>query len=219
MKLSKRFLKITSCSDCGLLLRYSEVSNETVAYCCRCRAKLFTNDSDTTNRTLALSLTCFVLFILVNVYPFLIVHIEGIVQETRMITGIAQLYSQGMPLLALIVMLTAIIFPLLQILGLIYLLLPMKLGYIPKRAAFVFRVLCHLKPWGMMVIYMLGLLIALIKLTKMATIVPGLGAFAFILLILFLTTSLSGLNPQHIWQKLPVKPEAPKKEYRGIPFL
>lgn len=207
MKSAKPLPDIISCNDCGQLFQCPELTDGTIAWCHRCGGKLFYKAPDTTGRTLALSLTCLILFVIANTYPFLGMRIQGVVQETKMITGIVQLYSQGMPFLALLVLFTATIFPLLQILGMIYILLPVKLGYTPKKCALIFRILSHLKTWVMLEVYMLGILVSMIKLAKMATIIPGLASIAFIFLICLLAAAMSGLNPDDIWQRLPVKAE------------
>ncbi len=67
----------------------------------------------------------------------------------------------------------------------------------------MYRTMCHLKPWGMMEVYMVGILISMVKLVKMATIIPGLAAVAFLALICLLTAAMAGLNPDHIWRRLP----------------
>lgn len=197
-----------ACHDCGQLFQNLELIDGSAAWCHRCGAKLFYKAPDTIDKTLALTLTCLVLFVIVNTYPFLSMRIEGLVQETRMITGIAQLYNQGKPLLAVLVCFTAIIFPLLQILGMIYLLVSLKLGYASTKTALVFRALNHLKTWVMMEVYLLGILVAMIKLAKMATIIPGIASIAFLFLIVLLIAAVSGLNPDDIWQRIPVKSES-----------
>lgn len=202
---SDRLNKMMVCHDCGQEVRLPEMPDKAIARCCRCNAKLYRNIPDTVDRTLALSLTSLILFAVANVYPFLAMQIEGFVQESILMTGIVNLYHQGMPGLALLVLLTTLILPLLQILGLIYLYLPIKLGYLPWQSARVFRTLRHLQPWGMMEVYMLGILISMVKLAKMATIIPGIASGAFLVLICVLTAALSGLNPDDVWKRLPIE--------------
>ncbi|MCG8633415.1 MAG: paraquat-inducible protein A [Desulfobacterales bacterium] len=194
------------CHDCARILFTPEMKPGTTAHCDRCNAKLLRHEADTLGKTLALALTCFILFIIANAWPFLIMRIEGIEQKTNMVTGILELFGQGMPVLAILVLLTALVFPLVQISGMIYLILPMKLGVIPWKAAAVYRTMRRLKPWGMMEVYMVGILISMVKLLKMATIVPGPAALAFMALICLLTAATAGLNPGHIWRRLPPKP-------------
>jgi paraquat-inducible protein A len=202
---SENLNKIIACHDCGQLVRLPGMPDKTIARCFRCGAKLFVNTSDTIDRTLALLFTSLIFFIIANIYPFLAMRIEGFVQQTNLITGIFTLYHQGMPGLASLVLLTILILPLYQILGLIYIFLPMKLGYVPWKTAYIFRTIRHLRPWVMMEVYMLGILISMVKLAKMATIIPGIASLAFMVLIIVLTATISGLNSDDVWKRLPMK--------------
>jgi paraquat-inducible protein A len=49
---------------------------------------------------------------------------------------------------------------------------------------------------------MLGTLVALVKLGKMATIVPGISVFAFALLVLVMTAAISALDLPLLWERL-----------------
>lgn len=193
------------CHDCGMMNGLPDMPIRATAKCIRCGARLHRRLPETIDRTLALALTCCILFVVANVYPFLDIRLEGFVQESVLITGIIKLYHQGMPGLATVVLITTCIFPLFQILGLIYLYLPMKMGRMAWQAAFIFKTIRHVQPWAMMEVYMLGILISMIKLAKMATITPGIAAGAFLCLICLLTAALSGINPDDIWRRTPIQ--------------
>jgi len=203
--------RIIACHGCGLVVQLPDMEDKTTATCFRCGSKLFRKLPDTVDKTLALAFTALLLFIVSNIYPFLAMRIGTIIQETNLITGIVNLYHQGMPGLALLVLLTVLILPLFQITGLIYIFLPLKLGFVSWKTAEVFRAMRYLQAWTMMEIYMLGILIAMIKLAKMAVIIPGLASFTFFLLICVLTAALSGLNPEDIWKRIPIKKERPRE--------
>ncbi len=196
---------LTACHDCGQVNRILERPPKTKTLCLRCGSKLFGSPEDTTDRTLALAVTGMILFIIANTYPFLAIRFKGLVQETNLITGILTLYQQGMPGLSLVVLLTTLILPLFQILGLIYIYLPMKIGVMPWQAARIFRAIRFVQPWGMMEVYMLAILVSMVKLAKLATIIPGTASGAFMILIFVLAAALSGINPEDVWKRLPVK--------------
>ena len=199
--------RVIACHGCGQVVQIPDMPDKTTAKCFRCGSRLFRKLPDTVDRTLALAFTSLILFIVTNIYPFLAMRMEGFIQESNLITGIVTLYHQGMPGLALLVILTVLILPLLQITGLIYIYLPLKLGFLPWKTAQVFRFIRFLQPWTMMEIYMLAILIAMVKLAKMATIIPGLASGTFLLLIFILAAALSGLNPEDIWKRIPIKKE------------
>lgn len=202
---TKHFNEITACQGCGQIVSIPDMPDNTTAKCARCHTRLLKKGRDTIDRTLALAMTSLILFAIANSYPFLGMRIEGFVQQTNLVTGIIALYHQEMPALATIVLLTILVLPLFQILGLIYLLVPMRFGTAPWKAAAIFKLVRHSQPWGMMEVYMLGILISMVKLAKMAVILPGLASAAFMILIWILAATLSGLNPNDVWKRIPIK--------------
>jgi paraquat-inducible protein A len=55
-----------------------------------------------------------------------------------------------------------------------------------------------LRPWGMIEVFLLGVLVAIVKLSGMATIVPGPALWAFMLLTPLLTAVVS-FDPRLFW--------------------
>ena len=129
----------------------------------------------------------------------------ALITETTLITGVQQLYAQGMWELAVFVLLTSIIVPGLQLSGLLYVLLPLKFNRMAPMLAHVFWFVQYLQPWSMMEVYMLGILVSIFKLGKMATIVPGLALWSFALLILVLAGAAASLDPRVVWDRVAIQ--------------
>ena len=193
---------LVACHDCDLLYRVESLPEGGVARCRRCGAVLYRHKHNSLDRTLALSMAGLVLFFLANVFPFLGFKMQGQVTETTLSTGIWELYAQDMWLLALLVLLTCIVVPFIQLLGMLYVLLPMKLNRVPWKLSRVFRFLLTLRPWGMMEVFMLGILVSVVKLGKMATIVPGIALWSFALLIVVLAAASAALDRKMVWDRL-----------------
>lgn len=208
-------LPITACHDCGRVQQLPDLPVGSKALCDRCGSLLFRKTRDTVQRTLALAMTGLILFAIANAYPFLSMKLEGQIQETTLITGIAGLYHQGMPGLSGLVLLTSVLVPLVQLMGLVYLLSPMVVGRLAGHSAGVFRAVQHLRPWSMMEVFMLGILVSMIKLAKMADIIPGVALWAFAGLIVVLLAAFSGLNPDDVWRRIPLRPTARDKAIHG----
>ncbi|PIE61477.1 MAG: hypothetical protein CSA29_03105 [Desulfobacterales bacterium] len=209
--------KITACPECGQVQYLPDIIVGESARCGRCATVLARKTRDTVEPVLALALAGLILFIIANAWPFLSLELKGLVRETTFASGIVGLYAQGMTGLALVVFMTCLVFPLAQLLGLIYLLLPIWLTGAPAPyTAPVYRWLGHLRPWSMTEVFMLAILVAMIKLSKLATIVPGPSIWAFAALILVITVAFSLLNPEDIWQHLPIQggePDAAEAQY------
>jgi uncharacterized paraquat-inducible protein A len=58
------------------------------------------------------------------------------------------------------------------------------------------------RPWAMMEVYMLGLLVAISKLSQMATITMGIAFWAFVALIVISTAASATMDPRIIWQRV-----------------
>jgi paraquat-inducible protein A len=193
--------RMIACHECDLLHRVRPLPVGTQAQCTRCGAVLYRRRRNSLDRTLALNIAGLILFALANSFPFLAMTFEGQHQQIVLLTGIRELSRQGLPEIAVLVLLTTIISPLVQLTGLFYVLLPLKLDRLPPAVWRVFRWVRNLQPWSMLEVFMLGILVALVKLAKMADIVPGISLFCFLGLIYVLAAISAALDPSSVWEK------------------
>ena len=199
---------VTACPHCGLLQKVPALDAGSRALCSRCSGSLRKKAHDSIQRTLALALAGVILFAIANAYPFLAMHAEGRIQETTLTTGIWWFFENGMQTMAILVLVTSILVPLFQLLALVYLLVPLLRGTCAPHTARLFKIVRHLMPWSMMEVFLLGILVSMIKLSKMAVIVPGVALWAYVALIGVLMAAFSGLNPHEVWRRLPLDTEA-----------
>ena len=197
---------LVACPDCDLLNRLAGPATATLL-CARCGAVLRRHRPDSIDRTLALVVAALLLFALANAFPFLAMQTGGLVQETTLLSGVHELWRQDLRLLAALVFCTCVLVPAAQLIGLGTILLPLRLGRRPPPgAARILRLVQAAAPWGMMEVFMLGILVALVKLGHMATIVPGVSVFSFAALIVVMAAALSTLDPALIWARLDPRP-------------
>ena len=197
---------LVACPDCDLLNRLDGPAAATLL-CARCGAVLRRHRPDSIDRTLALVVAALLLFALANAFPFLAMQTGGLVQETTLLSGVHELWRQDLRLLAALVFCTCVLVPAAQLIGLGAILLPLRLGRRPPPgAARILRLVQAAAPWGMMEVFMLGILVALVKLGHMATIVPGVSVFSFAALIVVMAAALSTLDPALIWARLDPRP-------------
>jgi paraquat-inducible protein A len=195
-------MPVVACHDCDLLNQLPDGVAATLL-CPRCGAVLHRHRPDSIDRSLALTLGALTLFVVALSFPFLAMKSGGFFQETKLLTGIVELWRQKLYGLATLVLLTCVLIPLGQIGGFLYLLVPLKLNRsVPPHAIRVLRLTKHVAPWGMLEIFMLGILVALVKLGKMATIVPGISVFAFGLLVLVMAAAVNALDLPLLWERL-----------------
>ncbi len=193
---------LVACHDCDMLYRKRPLREGEKARCGRCGALLYTRKPNSIERSLTLALAALILFVLANAYPLLNFQFQGRVQQSSVLSGVRELYAQGMWALAVVVFVASILAPLLKILALLYVLLPLHFGRPPWRMAPVFRWIETLHPWAMTEVYLLGVLVAFVKLSDIATIVPGVALYSFAALIVAMAATDAALEPEAIWERL-----------------
>jgi len=193
---------LMACHECDLLhhihpLRYGER-----AKCFRCGAALWAKKRDSFEHTIVFALTSLMLFILSNVFPFMTFELHGRVQTSHLSTGVLEFFERGMWELGLLVLAASILFPFLKIIGMLYVLVLLEMNRRPWKAPQVFRVVAQFQTWAMMDVYLLGVIVAVIKLADLATLVPGVAIYSFGALILTLAAADSALDPHAVWEKM-----------------
>jgi len=97
---------------------------------------------------------------------------------------------------------TTILMPALQIAALLYMLLPLKLGWVPTGLPAVFRVVHAVRPWGMVEVFMLGTLVALTKLAHLASVEPGVALFSFGALMFLVAAAAASFDTNALWERV-----------------
>lgn len=195
-----------ACPACDLLHLRSPVPAGTTARCKRCSAVLYRNRGRSLEWALCLVLAAAMLFAISNLFPFLTLKFEGRTQETVLMTGIMALYDQGQLSLAGLVLFTGMLFPLVQLMGYIYVLSTLYLGVASTATAAVYRWVRHIQPWSMLEILLLGILVSVVKLAGMAEVVPGVALYAFMILIFILPAAMVAIDARSIWDRFPIPP-------------
>ena len=194
---------LIACHECDLLHRIPVRKGAScVSRCRRCNAILHRSVENSIDRTLALTLAGLMLFIVANSFPFLTFKMQGQETQTTLISGVIGLYEEGKWEIALLVLLTTVVVPLTQLLIQLYIYVPLKLNRIPWLMAPVFRFAGGLQPWSMMEVFLIGIIVALVKLLGMAQIVPGVALWSFALLIVTLAAAAANMDSRVVWDRV-----------------
>ncbi|HHJ20174.1 MAG TPA: paraquat-inducible protein A [Gammaproteobacteria bacterium] len=188
-----------ACHDCDLLQTLPALQEGESARCCRCDALLYQRKRDSLNRSLAFALTGLILFAVANFFPFLSLNAQGQIQDSTLISGSIALWQDDRPMLSILVALTTIVFPLLDLAGMLYILISLRIGWRPPRLRALYRLLQSTQPWGMLEVFMLAVLVAAVKLGDLASVIPGIAIYSFALLVFVLAALSASLDPHLIW--------------------
>ena len=191
-----------ACEFCDLLHRPLPLRPGEKAKCSRCGGVLARSSRNPIQGTLALTIAALLLLVLANIFPFLEINLEGQVRENTIATGVAGLWDAGSQALAVLICFTTILAPALRILGLLYVVFPLSLGWEPPGVAGAVRFQEALVSWAMLDVYMLALLVILVKMAGMARIQLEMGAWCFVALFIVLTLVSAFYDREALWDRV-----------------
>ena len=193
-----------ACPGCDLLYPIKEVPFKQTALCTRCGAPLYPGGRMNVEKVLAFTVTAMILLIIANSYPILELQASGQSSQITFFQAVTNFADQGMWALAAIVFLTSIAGPFIRFSILLLVLGGVWLGYgtAVRKMAKLLHIDAHLAPWGMLEIYLLGLLVSMVKLKDLADIVPGVAFYAFCLLVVCIGIIRMIINRFHLWLML-----------------
>lgn len=193
---------LVACHECDMLQRLPDEHARGRIRCFRCDNVLHHGGRDPVVIPLSLGVTALILFVLSNSFPLLDFSLNGQRDSTYLLAGIVQLYAQDARLLAAVVLLTTLVAPLLHIGLLIYIYLPLYLGLRPPAFIAALRTVQAVLPWSMLEIFLLGVIIASVKLAEQASIVAGPAAWSLGLLVIVLAAAATQVHPQRLWDRI-----------------
>jgi len=182
------------------------MGERSVAECVRCGGRLLLRAPRSIDLPIACYLGALALFYVANAYPIIGMSIEGRDQSTTIMAGARALAAQGMPLLGAVAFLAGILVPLLKILGNLYGLVSVRLGAHPPGLAQVFRWTQRLHPWAMTEVYLLGLIVAYVRIQRYGGVETGVATVAFVAMILVMLAADANLDPHAVWAR--IQPQA-----------
>ena len=195
---------LTACHECDLLQRKPILPSGGIACCRRCKAVLFRRTPNSLDRALAYTLGAAILFIIANMFPIVGLEVQGNANATSLYGAVESIWKNDMEDVASLVFATTILIPAVEISLMLYVLVPLKFGRLPGEVSAILRILQSVRPWSMTHVFILGVLVALVKLAHLAHVVPGVALWAFGGLILSLTAAVATFNTHELWNLVTV---------------
>ena len=158
--------------------------------CPRCGLQLTVYHHHASQRIIALAATSLIFLLASLPFEFLSFSTSGQYTSIDILGGLWVLVEKDYGLLALVQVLAILILPAFVLINLLYLLVPLSLGFRPKKAEWVIKTLFNLLPWTMAEIFLIGVLVSLIKILSMADIGLGLSFYAYLFFTIFMTITL-----------------------------
>jgi paraquat-inducible protein A len=180
------------------------VEESSAAHCARCGGILYQNRPASLARASAFSLAALLMMVLVHSYPFLTMDAASLRRHLTLANAAGALIREDAPILGCTIVLFTIVAPLMLAGGMIYVCLPLMFGKAAPAARLVAKWMYRSEPWNMVEVFLLGVLVSLLKLAKVADVHFGIGFWAFCAVMVFMAAAVAGIDREELWDRLEV---------------
>jgi paraquat-inducible protein A len=196
--------RFAACHFCDTLHESAPVSEGMAARCLRCGALLYQNRPASLVRATAFSLAALFLMVLVHVFPFLTMDAASLRRNLTLVGAAVALIREGVPVLGILIFLFTMVTPLMLVGGMIYVCGPLMVGRVAPGGFAVAKWMYRIEPWNMVEVFLLGVLVSLMKLSKMAEVHFGLGFWAFAGVMVCMAAAVASIDREELWDRLEV---------------
>lgn len=194
--------QLIACHECDLLMRREPVPHGHRSVCPRCGYELEIHRPHMVRRALALVLTALFLYVPANFLPIMNINILGQTGVDTVWSGVKGLYSSNMEGVGILVFLCSMVIPLAKLLCQFCVLLTLRFGVARAQGMKLFRGYQHLREWGMLEVYLMGILVSIVKLIGMAELHVGIGLACFIGLLFTQVWLEVTMSRHQVWEAL-----------------
>jgi len=192
---------LIACHECDSLFRKPPRLRGLVAHCSSCGASMkgVRHAGLTLEKICAVTVAALITFLIAQAFPVLALESNGLTSHATLFEAVQALWQGQMHIVAAMVFCTTMLFPSFELVALLYLLLPLRAGRVPRAFDAVLRVVQFVRPWGMTEVFMLGVLITIVKMVSLARVIPGTSLFAFGALTLMFCV-IAAFDPCMLWE-------------------
>ncbi|GAA5525157.1 intermembrane transport protein YebS [Microbulbifer aestuariivivens] len=191
-----------ACHECDLLLANDTAPPGGKLVCPRCNALIHRNPAHSMHYTAALSISGLLLFIPAATLPLLKFSILSFGSENTLLNGVHALFGSGYIWLASLVLFCSVVAPCGRFLLLAFISLGCLWGALDRPVTAAVRCYQHIREWAMLDVYMLGILVALIKMQDLGHMVVETGLYCFVGLMLLSNLTLLSFDQQSVWRRM-----------------
>lgn len=195
---------VVSCDTCGLVQAIDRLPPGAAAECTRCGSFIAAGSSrGRLELVAALSLAALVLYVPANIYPILKMYLHGAYSESTVWDGVVTLMTYNEWAVAVIVFLASMVIPLVKLAGLFALVLTARMGWSRhlRERTWLYKFIDAIGPWAMLDVFLLAVLVALVKLSGWAKVIPGPGLLAFTAMVVLTMLASAAFDPKLIWER------------------
>ncbi len=189
---------LASCHICHKLSPASE------HHCPRCGSALHLRNTDSLQRTVALLITASILYIPANIYPIMVTEQFGVPINSTIIGGVVLLIQLGSIPVAMVIFIASVMVPLAKLAVMFYLVWSVEKGsrYDHRQRTRLYLMAEFIGKWSMVDVFVVAILVALIQLSGLLVIKPGIATYSFAGVVLVTMVAAECFDTRLMWDRL-----------------
>jgi paraquat-inducible protein A len=192
-------IELVICRYCDTVHRRIAPAGREIMRCVTCDSPLYRGNGDL-GAMLAVTVTAAIGFLVANALPLLTLTSGSHQTRATLWRAVAASYDHELPFVAIALTLTLIVAPAIELGVLLWLLVPLCMRTRPLAFVSMMEVLRTLRPWRMVEVFFLGVIVAVVKLSALATALLGWGMFG-VGVMAFALASLSSFDLGALWRR------------------
>ncbi len=194
---------VTACDECDLLHRIPPLKSGERFKCIRCGHVLISVHEHVKGRIFGTGCSSLLMLAFALAFPFLGFSSSGAERSITLFNIVSVLINQDYLILSAIISLALFVFPIAYLLAVIFLVWSFDNHHVSMAIKRYFtRWVIVIQPWLMVDVFLVGTLVALVKMDSLADIELGLSFWAFCAYVLLLLKTISLVDRRWFWNQL-----------------
>ena len=197
-----RMDSLIACHSCDLLVDLSALPEGKRAYCPCCGHRLSRRQQNAPEHIAAYAFAALITLLIASVFPFLSFAAAGLESVMTLPQTALALWENDLAMVGVLVAAFIVVIPSVLLVSLILLTVPLSRGlwrpWLKPLASWVFR----LTSWSMVEVFIIGVIVSLVKIAKMATVTLGLAFWAYVAFAILFTAAVALLDRFQLWQRI-----------------
>ena len=188
---------LACCRTCHLL------APVTLEKCPRCRDRLYLRKPNSIQRTMAFITAAILFYIPANIYPIMSTTLLGDATPSTILGGVILFLEHGSYFVAFVIFAASVLIPLAKMIVILWLCYTTTRHSSLSRSELtkLYQITEFIGKWSMIDIFVVAILVALVQVTGIMTIDPGIAARAFAIVVILTMLAAHQFDVRLIWDK------------------
>ncbi len=193
---------VYDCHICQAMV--GETIVEDLGECPRCKSEIHKRIPNSVQKTTALIIASFILYVPANMLPIMTYTSLGITETDTIYSGVVSLVGAGLYWIAVVVFVASIAVPVAKLVILTYLVVAVRARWTSgvKHRAFLYRVIEIIGRWSMVDVFVVTIFTAIVQFGFVYTVEPEAAIIAFGAVVVLTMIAAETFDPRLLWDAL-----------------